>query len=163
MTGGIIQTPISHYRIATGRAGYGSPATWYSTLWHSLSACIFASGVRSTPQLWSHCLKFPTYLANACGLDPEQLYRICKYLYGLPDAGRIYFLKYSKVLIDNGYSQAKSDPCLFIRIDKEKGSRTTDFGLDLRRRLVLGYNSSRRTGSIQRYELWHGTMMSRHT
>ena len=63
-------------------------------------------------------LKFPKHLAFACGLDPNQLYRIKKYLYGLPDAGFAYYHAYSKALENGGYIKSKSDPCLFIRIDK---------------------------------------------
>jgi hypothetical protein len=69
-------------------------------------------------------LKFPRPLAEACGVDPQQLYRVKKYLYGLPDAGRAYYLAYSKVLEDNGYSKTLSDPCLFTHIDEGKGLRT---------------------------------------
>jgi hypothetical protein len=69
-------------------------------------------------------LKFPKRLAEACGIDPNQLYRVKKYLYGLPDAGRAYYLAYSKVLIENGYSKCTSDPCLFTRFDDAVGLRT---------------------------------------
>ena len=69
-------------------------------------------------------LKFPRALAEACAINPEQLYRIKKYLYGLPDAGRAYYLAYSGVLQQNGYKKSLSDPCLFIYIDGAKGIRT---------------------------------------
>jgi hypothetical protein len=69
-------------------------------------------------------LKFPKRLAEACGIDPQQLYRVKKYLYGLPDAGRAYYLAYSKVLTENGYSKCISDPCLFTRFDDTIGLRT---------------------------------------
>jgi len=36
-------------------------------------------------------VKFPRHLAEACDLDPHTLYRLKKYLYGLPDAGRAYY------------------------------------------------------------------------
>ena len=69
-------------------------------------------------------LKFPKRLAEACGIDSNQLYRVKKYLYGLPDAGRAYYLAYSEVLVKNGYSKSISDPCLFIRFDESIGLRT---------------------------------------
>jgi hypothetical protein len=69
-------------------------------------------------------LKFPKHLAKACGLNPEQLYRIKKYMYGLPDAGRAYYIAYSKALTDNGYTMSKSDPCLFLRFDETQNMRT---------------------------------------
>ena len=69
-------------------------------------------------------LKFPKPLAEACGIDPQQLYRIKKYLYGLPDAGRAYYLAYSNVLVESGYTKSMSDPCLFTYINAETGIRT---------------------------------------
>jgi len=69
-------------------------------------------------------LKFPKRLAEACGIDPNQLYRVKKYLYGLPDAGRAYYLAYSEVLMKNGYTKSISDPCLFTRFDESIGLRT---------------------------------------
>jgi len=47
-----------------------------------------------------------------------------KYLYGLPDAGRAYYLAYSRVLMENGYTKSMSDPCLFTRFDESIGLRT---------------------------------------
>lgn len=62
-------------------------------------------------------MKFESAVANACGLDPNQLYRIRKYLYGLPDAGRAYYQAYSQHLISHDYKQTISDPCLFVKFD----------------------------------------------
>ena len=69
-------------------------------------------------------LKFPRPLALACGIDPNQLFRIKKYLYGLPDAGRAYYIAYSKALEENGYKKSLSDPCLFTRFVEEENIRT---------------------------------------
>jgi hypothetical protein len=55
-------------------------------------------------------------VAHVCGLDPNQSYRIRKYLYGLPDAGKAYFEAYRDHLTANGYTQAKADPCLFTKL-----------------------------------------------
>jgi len=62
-------------------------------------------------------------VAEACDLDPDRLYRIRKYLYGLPDAGRAFYEAYAEHLTDNGYQRAMSDPCLFIRHSSD-GART---------------------------------------
>ena len=67
-------------------------------------------------------LKLEPGVAKACGLDPMQLYRIRKYLYGLPDAGRAYYKAYSSHLQSNGYLQTISDPCLFVKLSA--GERT---------------------------------------
>jgi hypothetical protein len=49
------------------------------------------------------------------------LYRVKKYLYGLPDAGQQFHLGFTKVLADRGYTMSKCDPCLFYRmVDDEK-------------------------------------------
>ena len=67
-------------------------------------------------------LKLEPAVAIACGLDPSQLYRVRKYLYGLPDAGRAYYRAYSAHLKSNGYQQTISDPCLFMK--RRDGERT---------------------------------------
>ena len=69
-------------------------------------------------------IKFPSSVARACNLDPSQLYRVRKYLYGLPDSGRAYYEAYSKHLLENGYKRSSSDPCLFIKIDPTIHLRT---------------------------------------
>jgi hypothetical protein len=60
---------------------------------------------------------FPRNVAEALGMDPDQKYRIRKYLYGLPDAGRAYYQAYSSHLISSGYNRTISDPCLFVKLD----------------------------------------------
>jgi hypothetical protein len=62
-------------------------------------------------------LTLPANVAEACHLNPKALYRIRKYLYGLPDAGLAYYKAYRKHLESNGYKRSISDPCLFIKID----------------------------------------------
>jgi hypothetical protein len=59
--------------------------------------------------------KLEPKIAQIMGRDPNQLYRVKKYLYGLPDAGRAYYLGYSNHLIQHGYSRTLSDPCLFVK------------------------------------------------
>jgi hypothetical protein len=67
-------------------------------------------------------LKLEPGVALACGLEPTQLYRVRKYLYGLPDAGRAYYHSYSTHLKNHGYLQTVSDPCLFVK--EGAGDRT---------------------------------------
>ena len=69
-------------------------------------------------------LKLPKNVATLCGLDPTTSYRVKKYLYGLPDAGRAYYLAYREHLILSGYSATDSDPCLFVRLVPDGGIRT---------------------------------------
>ena len=69
-------------------------------------------------------VRFPKKLAEACGLDPHTLYRVLKYLYGLPDAGRAYYEAYSAHLVEHGYIKSISDPCLFYKLDHSRNLRT---------------------------------------
>jgi histone deacetylase 1/2 len=63
----------------------------------------------------------PKLVAEVCNLDPNQTYRVKKYIYGLPDAGRAYYIAYRNHLIQNEYIPTASDPCLFVKfIDGEK-------------------------------------------
>ena len=59
----------------------------------------------------------PSNVAQVCNLDPSVTYRVKRYIYGLPDAGRAYYLAYKEHLISKGYSPTISDPCLFVRFD----------------------------------------------
>jgi len=65
--------------------------------------------------------KLERIVAEACGLDPNQQYRVKKYIYGLPDSGRAFFYSYKASLLAEGYAQAMSDPCLFYKNDEEHG------------------------------------------
>ena len=61
-------------------------------------------------------LSLPDNIAEVLKLPKGQLYRIRKYLYGLPDSGRAYYEAYSAHLESNGYHRTVADPCLFVRI-----------------------------------------------
>jgi len=69
-------------------------------------------------------VRFPRKLALACGLDPNTLYRVMKYMYGLPDAGLAYYTAYTGHLEENGYRRTVSDPCLFVKVDRQRNLRT---------------------------------------
>ena len=56
------------------------------------------------------------HIAEVCGLDPAQEYRIANALYGLPDSGRIFYLHYKKALLAEGYSMSQFDNCLFYKV-----------------------------------------------
>ena len=58
-------------------------------------------------------------ISDVCGLPRGQLYRIVRYLYGLPDAGKAYYEAYSKLLMDNGFKRSCYDPCLFFRFEPD--------------------------------------------
>jgi hypothetical protein len=62
-------------------------------------------------------IMLPKNVAEVCNLDPNVTYRVKKYIYGLPDAGRAYYLAYREHLIAKGYSPTISDPCLFVRFE----------------------------------------------
>ena len=54
--------------------------------------------------------------ALALNLDPEQTYRVRKYIYGLPDAGIAYYDAYCAHLLEHGFTRTVSDLCLFTKI-----------------------------------------------
>ena len=56
-----------------------------------------------------------SHIAEVCGLDPSQKYRICKALYGLPDSGRLFYLHYKAALLTEEFSMSAFDNCLFYR------------------------------------------------
>ena len=56
------------------------------------------------------------HIAEVCGLDPAQEYRIANALYGLPDSGRIFYLHYKAALTAEGYTMSQFDNCLFYKI-----------------------------------------------
>ena len=60
------------------------------------------------------------FVAEICGLDPNQLYRIDKCLYGLPDSGRHFYRHYRDALIAEGYVMSNMDNCLFYKITEEE-------------------------------------------
>ncbi len=66
--------------------------------------------------------KLEPFVAEICGLDPNQLYHnIDKFLYGLPDSsGRPFCRHYRDALIEEGYIMSNMDNCLFHKITEEE-------------------------------------------
>ena len=60
------------------------------------------------------------FVAKICGLDPNQLYRIDKYLYGLPDSGKHFNRHNRDALIEEGHIMSNMDNCLFYKITEEE-------------------------------------------
>jgi hypothetical protein len=55
------------------------------------------------------------HIAEVCGRDPAQEYRIANALYGLPDSGRLFYQHYKAALLAEGYTMSAFDNCLFYR------------------------------------------------
>ena len=55
------------------------------------------------------------HIAEVCGLDPTQEYKITNALYGLPDSGRLFCQHYKAALLAEGYRMSAFDNCLFYR------------------------------------------------
>ena len=64
-------------------------------------------------------IKLEKQIADIMGLDPNQLYMLHKYIYGLPDSGKAYYEAQSTLLISNGYHRSQLDSCLFYLNDKD--------------------------------------------
>ena len=60
--------------------------------------------------------KLPKRVALALNLNPDQTYRIKRFMYGLPDAGKAYYDAYCEHLTQNGFTRTVSDLCLFVKI-----------------------------------------------
>ncbi len=61
--------------------------------------------------------KLEPFVAEICDLPVQQLYRIDKCLYGLPDSsGRHFYRHYRDALIAEGYVMSKMDNCLFYLV-----------------------------------------------
>ena len=54
-------------------------------------------------------------VSDACGLVKGQLWRVKRYLYGLPDAGRAYYAAFRELMVNNGFICSVFDPCLFFK------------------------------------------------
>ena len=61
----------------------------------------------------------PKAVAEVCNLNPKTTYRVKKYIYGLPDSGRAYYIAYRDHLVNSGYVMTSADPCLFVRLTKD--------------------------------------------
>jgi hypothetical protein len=59
-------------------------------------------------------------ICKILGLDPKKIYLVKKYVYGLPDAGRRFYLGFTKLLAEKGYTMSTFDPCLFYRMEGEE-------------------------------------------
>ena len=65
-------------------------------------------------------VKLPKRVSEAINLNPNQTYRVRKYIYGLPDAGRAYYDAFSGHLLENGFTRTVSDLCLFYKVISPK-------------------------------------------
>jgi hypothetical protein len=61
----------------------------------------------------------PKAVAEVCNPNPKTTYRVKKYIYGLPDSGRAYYIAYRDHLVNSGYVMTSADPCLFVRLTKD--------------------------------------------
>ena len=68
-------------------------------------------------------IKMPVKVMETCKIPSNIVYRIEKYIYGLPDSGRAYYLAYSTLLLNSGYTKSKSGPCLFLKFYPDSGDR----------------------------------------
>jgi hypothetical protein len=60
------------------------------------------------------------WIADALGLERDQLFRVRRYIYGLPDAGRAFYKLFKSKLETEGYTMSQMNPCLFYRIQGDE-------------------------------------------
>ena len=83
----------------------------------TVGAYLYQTYPSTSPPIY---VRIPAKVMTALGFPEHIVYRIKKYIYGLPDSGRAYYLAYAKLLQDAAYQKAKSDPCLFFRVSGEQ-------------------------------------------
>jgi len=88
----------------------------YQQLVDTVGAFLAQDYPDSAPPLY---VKLDKQVAEICGLDSKQIYRVVKYLYGIPDAGRAYYKAYRDTLLSASYKQSQLDPCLFFMNSSE--------------------------------------------
>jgi hypothetical protein len=64
-------------------------------------------------------VRFDPKVEQICNLPAGRWYQVRTYMYGLPDAGLAYYIEYSTLLVKQGYTRSKFDPCLFFRFEDE--------------------------------------------
>ncbi len=64
-------------------------------------------------------VRMPAKVMEACSIPYSTLYRVKKYIYGLPDSGLAYYRAYSQLLTECGYKKSRSDPCLFLKVSAD--------------------------------------------
>jgi hypothetical protein len=60
-------------------------------------------------------VKLQPEIAELLGLDPNQLYKLNRYLYGLPDSGKAFYEALVQHIQQYGYHKSSLDPCLFYK------------------------------------------------
>jgi len=60
------------------------------------------------------------WIADALGIERDQLFRVRRYIYGLPEAGRAFYELFKSKLEEEGYTMSAMDPCLFYRIQGDE-------------------------------------------
>ena len=71
---------------------------------------------RDKPHLY---LTLEDHVADILGEPRGCWYRVLKYIYGLPDAGKAFYEMYRDHLVEHGYMPTISDPCLFHYVEGE--------------------------------------------
>ena len=79
----------------------------------TVGAYLYQSYPENQPAIF---IRVSSKILDALGIPEGTVYRLKKYIYGLPDSGLAYYRAYSSLLVRSGYSKSKSDPCLFIKL-----------------------------------------------
>ena len=71
------------------------------------------------------------WIADALGIERDQLFRVQRYIYGLTDAGRAFYNLFKSKFEEEGwYTMSKIDPCLFYRIQGDEETYIVIFADD---------------------------------
>lgn len=67
-------------------------------------------------------MTFDDRVSDLCGLERGASYRVIRYLYGIPESGRSYYLGFSRHMRAHGYSISIYDPCLYFKVEGNRKS-----------------------------------------
>jgi hypothetical protein len=55
-------------------------------------------------------------VCDILGIENDQAFMLGRYIYGMPNAGKAYYIAFSNHIVENGYTKSLLDPCLFYKI-----------------------------------------------
>jgi hypothetical protein len=55
-------------------------------------------------------------VCDILGIEKDQAFMLGRYIYGMSDAGKAYYVAFLNHIVENGYTKSLLDPCLFYKI-----------------------------------------------
>jgi hypothetical protein len=58
-------------------------------------------------------------VCDIIGIEKDQAFLLGRYIYGIPDFGKAYYIAFSNHIVKHHYAKSLLDPCLFYKIYNE--------------------------------------------